>query len=60
MKIVYCIAGLYRPAGMERVITDKANWLVRNGHSVAVITTEQKGRPCAFELEAAVKCLVWV
>ena len=32
MRIVYNIAGFYRPAGMERVLADKANWLVQHGH----------------------------
>ena len=51
MRIVYNIAGFYRPAGMERVLADKANWLARNGHEVTILTTEQKGRPLAFPLD---------
>ena len=51
MRIVYNIAGFYRPAGMERVLADKANWLVRHGHEVTILTTEQKGRPNAFPLD---------
>lgn len=51
MRIVYNIAGFYRPAGMERVLADKACWLVRNGHEVTILTTEQKGRPYAFPLD---------
>jgi glycosyltransferase involved in cell wall biosynthesis len=55
MHILYNIAGLYRPAGMERVLTDKANWLVSRGHRVTILTTEQKGRPNAFPLDARVQ-----
>ena len=51
MRIVYNIAGFYRPAGMERVLADKASWLVRHGHEVTILTTEQKGRPYAFPLD---------
>lgn len=51
MKIVYCIAGLYNSAGMERVITNKANYLVNHGHDVYIITAEQKGRNCYYELD---------
>lgn len=51
MKILYNIAGFYRPAGMERVLADKANWLVGHGHEVTILTTEQKGRPYAFPLD---------
>lgn len=55
MKIVYTIAGLYRPAGMERILTDKANYLAGKGHDVLIVTTEQEGRPDAFPLLARVR-----
>ena len=55
MHILYNIAGFYRPAGMERVLADKANWLVRHGHEVTILTTEQKGRPLAFPLDERIK-----
>ena len=55
MHILYNIAGFYRPAGMERVLSDKANWLVRNGHRVTILTTEQKGRPNAFPLDERIE-----
>jgi glycosyltransferase involved in cell wall biosynthesis len=54
MHILYNIAGFYRPAGMERVLADKANWLVGHGHRVTIVTTEQKGRPNAFPLDPRV------
>ena len=55
MKIVYLIAGMYRPAGMERVLAEKAGHLVRRGHDVLIVTTEQKGRPLAFELDRGIR-----
>lgn len=55
MKIIYLIAGLYRPAGMERVISAKANYLARRGDDVSIVTTDQKGRPVAFELDSSVR-----
>ena len=55
MRLVYNIAGLYRPSGMERVLTDKANWLAGHGYDVTIITTEQKGRPDAFPLDSSIK-----
>lgn len=55
MKIIYTIAGLYRPAGMERILTDKANFLAGAGHDVTIVTTEQEGRPDAFPLHGNVK-----
>ena len=55
MHILYNIAGLYRPAGMERVLTDKANWLVAHGYRVTILTTEQQGRPNAFPLDERIR-----
>lgn len=54
MRIVYNIAGLYRPSGMEKILTDKANWLADHGYEVTIITTEQKGRPDAFPLDSRI------
>ena len=54
MRIVYNIAGLYRPSGMEKILTDKANWLAGHGYEVTIITTEQKGRPDAFPLDSRI------
>ena len=51
MKIVYCIAGTYRPAGMERVLADKANWWAAHGHEVHILTTDQRGLPPAFAMD---------
>lgn len=55
MKIIYLIAGLYRPAGMERAVSVKANYLAERGYGVLIVTTEQRGRPFAFELHPAVR-----
>lgn len=55
MKIVYTIAGLYRPAGMERILTDKANYLACHGYEVLIVTTEQKGRPDIFQLDPCIR-----
>ena len=54
MRIVYNIAGLYRPSGMEKILTDKANWLAAHGYQVTIITTEQRGRPDAFPLDSRI------
>lgn len=55
MKILYTIAGLYRPAGMERILSLKANYLAKLGYDVTIVTTEQKGRPEAFPLEGSIR-----
>lgn len=51
MKIVYLIAGTFRSGGMERVLANKANWLVKHGYEVAVITTDQQGREHFFDYD---------
>lgn len=56
MKIIYLIAGTYRPGGMERVLAGKVNWLC--GHGVAdvlVVTTDQCGRKPFFTFVPGVK-----
>ncbi|WP_118195438.1 glycosyltransferase family 4 protein [Albibacterium indicum] len=51
MRIVYNIAATYNSGGMERVLANKANYLVRQGHEVMVVTTDQQGRKPYFELD---------
>ena len=55
MKIVYCIAGTYNSGGMERVLANKANALVKAGHEVIIITTDQRGQQPFFPLDASIK-----
>lgn len=55
MKIVYCIAGTYRAAGMERVLADKANWWAAHGHEVHILTTDQRGLPPAFAMDPSIQ-----
>lgn len=55
MKLVYLIAGTYRPAGMERVLANKTGWLADRGHEILVVTTDQKGRKPAFEFHPSIR-----
>lgn len=55
MKIVYLIAGTYRPAGMERVLALKANHFASRGDDVLVVTTDQRGRRNAFDFNPSVR-----
>lgn len=55
MKIVYSIAGTYNSGGMERVLANKANWLVRNGYEISILTTDQKGRSSFFEFDPRIR-----
>ena len=46
MKLIYCIADVYNPGGMERVLLNKLRWWVRRGDcELMVVTTDQTGRP---------------
>ena len=56
MKIVYNIAGTYNSGGMERVLANKANWLVKQGHEVVIVTTDQRGERPFFPLNERIKC----
>ena len=41
MNILYCIPHLYNAGGMERVLTQKVNWLAAHTeHAITIITTE--------------------
>lgn len=56
MKIVYCIPFLFNSGGMERVLTEKVNYLVRfGGYDITIITTDQEGKPIYFPLDPRVK-----
>lgn len=55
MKIVYLIAGTFNAGGMERVLTNKANWLVQHGYEVAIVTSDQRGREPYFKLDERIQ-----
>lgn len=55
MKLIFLIAGTYRPAGMERVLANKANWFAEQGHDVLIVTTDQRGRKAAFAMDPRIR-----
>lgn len=55
MKIVYCIAGTYRPAGMERVLANKTNALAKDGNDILIVTTDQRGQDNAFPFDSRIR-----
>lgn len=55
MKIVYLTAGLCSIAGIERVLNNKTNWLAGHGYEVAIVTTDQDGRPMSFDFDPRVE-----
>lgn len=57
MKIIYCIAGLRRSGGMERVLTNKANYLAERGFDILIITTDQYGEDNFFSLSPKIRTI---
>lgn len=56
MRIVYCIAGTCNSGGMERVLANKANYLVKHGYEVSIVTTDQRGEKPFFSLDERIPC----
>ncbi len=56
MKLLYCIPSLYNPGGMERVLTEKVNYLVNVGDfNITVVTTDQMGKSLRFPLDIHIR-----
>lgn len=58
MKLIYCIHSVCNPGGMERVLSNKVTWLVRNmGWDVSVVTTDQNGLPPFYVFPESVRMI---
>ncbi len=58
MKILYCIPSLSNAGGMERVITEKVNYLIQlPGYEITIVTTDQNGRPIYFSLDEKIQLI---
>lgn len=58
MKLIYCIASLHHPGGMERVLLNKLCWFVRQGgYDLTVVTTDQSGLPPFYAFPPEVKMI---
>ena len=55
MKIVYIIKAFAMKAGVERVVSDKMNYLVQHGYEVSLVTYEQGSHPHAFPLHPSIR-----
>ena len=55
MKLVYIYSEITIKGGTDKVIVAKANYFVRHGYEVTVITEAQMGRALAFPLDPRVK-----
>lgn len=58
MKIIYCIHSTCNSGGMERVLSNKVNYLANvPNYEIIIITTEQRGRPHFYKISSKVKCI---
>ena len=56
MKLIYCIASVYNPGGMERVLLNKVRWFVaQGGYEILVVTTDQQGLPLFYAFPPEVR-----
>ena len=58
MKLIYCMASVYNPGGMERVLLNKVRWFAsRDGYDVTVVTTDQQDRPPFYQFPENVRII---
>ena len=56
MRLLYCIRGLCKVGGMERILIDKMNYLVQNfNYEVYVVTTDQEKQEYFSPLDKRIK-----
>jgi glycosyltransferase involved in cell wall biosynthesis len=55
MRVVFLISQLYKHGGVEKVLTEKANFLAERGIEVFIITFEQRQNPAVYSLDSGVK-----
>lgn len=55
MHILYIYAEISIKGGTDKVLVEKANYLVNHGYEVTIVTESQMGRPLSFELDSKVK-----
>ncbi len=58
MKIIYCTPSMQNPGGMERILSEKINYLVQEyNYEVTIVTTDQRRRSPFFHLDPRVRVL---
>lgn len=55
MKIIYIVRSLHPVGGIERTLSDKANWMVGQGHQVMFVTYMQGNDSIYFPLDKRVQ-----
>lgn len=54
MKIIYITNSLAVKAGIERTLTDKANYLANSGHQLTFVTYQQGNHPISYILHPSI------
>ncbi len=57
MKIVYCVYKLSEGGGVSRVLTTKANYLVKKGYDITIITATKEDKDTFYPLDKRVQTL---
>lgn len=57
MKIMYIFSELTIKGGTDKVLSDKANYLVEHGYDVTIVTEAQMGREPVFPLSSKIKLI---
>lgn len=55
MNILFVLASLAHAAGVERVMSEKMNYLAEQGHRVVFVTYEQRNNPLIFPLHPDIR-----
>ena len=50
MRIIFLLRSVVLTGGIERVFSEKANWMATHGHDVLFLTYEQSGLPFSFPI----------
>ena len=64
MRAIFVLRSVAIYGGVERVVIDKMNYLVEQGHEVMLVTYEQGDSPCVYHLNSEVRqvdvdCRYW-
>lgn len=55
MKLLYVVRSLHPVGGIERTLSDKANWMVSQGHEVMFVTYKQGNDSICFPLDDGIQ-----
>jgi glycosyltransferase involved in cell wall biosynthesis len=50
MKLLYILGNIINKAGVERIMTQKINYLAKTGYDISLLTTDQNNQPLSFPI----------